>query len=439
MATVSRDLPGRPHLDVPKREARELLKDWRTGKAEALERVQRRHPRFKKGEPSPLPSPRGEGEEPTPSSEKFLLNDAQLVIAREYGFKNWAELKERINGNTVANLLQEAIHDDDRESVVRLLRAHPNMLHVPLWSGNWGPPMSHAANLGRLEIIKAIAALGARDFQHAFDRALLQGKLESARWLFEHGAKLEPGIVMGACETLNPDGLGFLAQLGAPFTDAKGDRLAPLALALETYSRNPAGKRGVLDIFARQGYSFPDTPMMAFHRGDLARLKEFLDRDPKLIERRFGLVEIYPPELGCAKDGRSGMHWTPIDGTTLLHLAIDFDDEEIFDFLLANGADINARAAVDAEGFGGHTPIFNAVVSHGRRQASMARKLLERGAFITARASLRKFLDWRETPRWHVARDVTPAEWARTFPDQGWVNEETLSLIEAGGRANSSA
>jgi ankyrin repeat protein len=60
------------------------------------------------------------------------------------------------------------------------------------------------------------------------------------------------------------------------------------------------------------------------------------------------------------------MHWTPIDGTTLLHIAIDFDDEEIFDLLLAEGADVNARAKVDAEGFGGHTPIFNAVVSHGR-------------------------------------------------------------------------
>jgi ankyrin repeat protein len=194
----------------------------------------------------------------------------------------------------------------------------------------------------------------------------------------------------------------------------------------------------VLDIFAPQGYSFPDTSIMAFHRGDLARLKKFLQRDPKLIERRFSLVEIYPPELGCAKDGRSGMHWTPIAGTTLLHLAIDFDDEEIFDFLLANGADVNARAAVDAEGFGGHTPIFNAVVSHGRRQASMAKKLLERGASITARASLRKFLDWRETPRWHIARDVTPAEWARTFPDQGWVNEEALSLITAAVQKKSS-
>jgi hypothetical protein len=240
MATVSRDLPGRPHLDVPKREARALLKEWREGKAEALDRIRNRHPRFREAELGAV------------AASKFLLNDAQLVMAREYGFSSWMELKERIDGNTVAGLLQEAIHKDDKETVVRLLRAHPNLLHIPLWSGNWGPPMSHAANLGRLEIIKAVSALGARDHQHAFDRALLQGKLECARWLHENGAKLAPGLVMGTCETLNPAGLGFLAELGAPFTDAKGNRMAPLGLVLETYGRNPKGKHAVLEIFARQ-------------------------------------------------------------------------------------------------------------------------------------------------------------------------------------------
>jgi hypothetical protein len=418
MATVSRRLPQQPHLDVPKREARALLKEWRARNPEALERITRRHPRFREADHAAI----GTG--------KFLLNDAQLVVAREYGFSNWAELKERINGNTVAGLLQEAIHKDDGDTVVRLLRAHPNLLDVPLWSGNWGPPMSHAANLGRLEIIQAVASLGARDYQHAFDRALLQGKLDCARWLHEHGAELLPGIVMGACETLNPAGLGFLADLGAPFTDTKGDRLAPLALALETYGRNPAGKHAVLEIFVRQGYTWPDTPIMAFHRGDAAGLKDFLHRDPSLIERRFSCLEIYPPELGCSKDGRSGMHWTPIDGTTLLHLAIDFDETDIFELLLEHGANVNALAKVDAEGFGGHTPLFNAVVSHGKQQAVMARRLLEGGASTTLRASLRKFLDWCETPRWHEARSVTPAEWGRTFPDKGWVNAEALRLVE---------
>lgn len=421
MATVSRHLPKNPHVEVPKREARALLKDWRAKSPEALDRIRGRHPRFR------------DADDATITAGKFLLNDAQLVVAREYGFSNWAELKQRINAKTAAELLQEAIHKDDREPVVRLLQSNPDLLHIPLWSGNWGPPMSHAANLGRLDIIKAIANLGARDYQHAFDRALLQGKIECARWLHEHGAKLLPGIVMGACETLNPAGLGFLAELGAPFTDSRGNRLAPLALVLETYGRHPARKHAVLQIFERQGYVFPDTPMMAIHRGDIPRLKEFLHSDPGLLSRRFSLVEIYPPELGCAKDGRSGMHWTPIDGTTLLHLSIDFDDMELFDLLLEHDANVNATATVDGEGFGGHTPIFNAIVSHGANQAALAQKLLKRGASTTVRATLRKFLDWCETPRWHQACNVTPAEWAQTFPEKGWVNLEALRLVEAAG------
>lgn len=417
MPTVSRGLPQRPHLDVPKHEARALLKQCRAQETDAFDRIRQRHPKLKKADNTSI-------------SAQFKLNDAQLVIAREYGFSNWTQLKERINANTVAGLLQEAIHNDDRESVVRLLKANPNLLHIPLWSGNWGPPMSHAANLGKLEIIKAVAALGAKDYQHAFDRALLQGKLESARWLYDHGAKLVPGIVMGACECLNPAGLGFLADLGAPFTDAKGNRLTPLALVLETYGRSPTRKHAVLEIFANKGYALPDTPMMAFHRGDVDRLKDFLRDDPGLLERRFSCLEIYPPELGCSKDGRSGMHWTPIDGTTLLHLAIDFDEADIFELLLAEGMNVNAPAKVDVEGFGGHTPLFNTVVSHGSHQASMAEKLVERGASRTALASLRKFLDWCETPRWHEAREVTPADWGRSFPEKGWVNAGAMRVAE---------
>src|SRR5580700_3938849 len=122
MATVKRRLPERPHLDIPKREARSLLKEWRAKLPGALDRIRRRHPRFRDAEDTAI------------SAGKFLLNDAQLVVAREYGFSNWAELKERIDANTVAGLLLEAIHDDDRPTVVRLLRANPDLLHIPLRS-----------------------------------------------------------------------------------------------------------------------------------------------------------------------------------------------------------------------------------------------------------------------------------------------------------------
>jgi hypothetical protein len=415
MATVSRNLPERPHLDVPKREARELLTQWRGAQPEALERIRHRHPKFENKDDAVI------------AAATFKLCGAQLVIAREYGFPTWAELKRRIAANTAAGDLHNAIRANDSESVVTILRANPEMLHLPVWSANWGPPMSHAANLGRLEIIKAVAGLGARDFQHAFDRALLQGQIETARWLHAHGAKLEPGIIMGSCEALKATGFKFLADLGAPLTDEKGNRLAPLALVLGTYGRNPAGKHAILEMLAEHGYELPDSPIMAFHRGSIARLEEHLRREPRLLERRFTLREIYPPELGCADDG--GMHWTPIGGTTLLHLAIDFWEREIFDWLLARGADVNARATIDAAGFGGHTPLFNAVLSHPGGDAAMTGALLERGADKDVRVNLRKFLDWCEQPRWHEARNVTAAEWAQTFPEKGWVNQEALKLI----------
>jgi hypothetical protein len=350
VTTVARGLPPRPHLGVPKRQARELLAAWRAAERDALDRIRRRHPKF------------ANAADATIAAGPFRLSDAQLVVAREYGLAHWTELKQRIGVNTLAQALARAIRANDGAAAAEIIRTDPQLLHIPLVSGNWGPPMSDAANLGNLEIVKAMAALGAKDFQHAFGRAVLQGSIECARWLLEHGARLEPGDLMGACEALNADGMRFLAELDGPFADEHGNRLAPLAMVLETYSRNPSGKHEMLEIFAQRGYELPDTPILAFHRGDIGRLERHLRHEPRLLERRFTLPEIYPEECGCAPGGRSGMHWTPIGGTTLLHLAMDFHEPEIALWLLAQGADVNARAAVDADGFGGHTPLFHAVV-----------------------------------------------------------------------------
>ncbi|TDW99828.1 ankyrin repeat domain-containing protein [Dinghuibacter silviterrae] len=419
MPTVSRDFPAQPHLDVPKKQARELLTQSKAKSSDALDRVRRRHPRFQPADDDAI-------------CTRIKLSDAQLVIAREYGFSSWTQLKQRITGNTAAQLIDKAIRAGDAAGVRQLLSAYPELLDVPVVSGNWGPPMSHAANLGRLDMVKTIATLGAKDFQHAFDRALLHGDIDIARWLLEQGATLTPGIIMGSCETLNERGFGFLDDAGVPLTDEKGDRLAPLAMVLETYSRHPEGKHAILQRFRARGYEWPDTPVMAFHCGDLDRLKAHLQSDSQLVHRRFGYREIYPPILGCADDLRSGLHGTPIDGTTLLHLSIDFDEREIFDWLLEKGADVNAAATIDGEGFGGHTPLFSALVSvaytNGRqRDAYMVRRLLALGADIQVRASLRKFLDWVDEPRWHIAKNVTPVEWATGFPEKRWVNQEALT------------
>jgi hypothetical protein len=422
MSTVSRRLPAQPHLDVPKQEARELLRQCQSKSIDAFDRVRRRHPKFASADDEAI-------------AVRFKLSDAQLVIAREYNFSSWTQLKQRVAGNTAAELIRVAIRANDVAEVTRLLKANPILLHVPVVSGNWGPPMSHAANLGLLDMVKAVATLGAKDVQHAFDRALLQGKIETAKWLHEYGAKLMPGIIMGSCETLNSRGFAFVDEAGGPLTNDKGDKLAPLALVLETYSRHPTGKHEILQRFKNRGYDIPDTPLMAFHFGDVDRLKNFLQHDPRLLNRRFGHGEIYPPELGCGTELWSGMCGTPVDGTTLLHLSIDFDEREIFDWLLERGADVNAAALIDPEGFGGHTPLFNAIVSDAyvngwQRDGYMARRLLELGADSNVRVNLRKYLDWRETPGWHIARNVTPLEWAMGFPEQGWVSREVISMID---------
>ncbi|HEV9038232.1 MAG TPA: ankyrin repeat domain-containing protein [Puia sp.] len=422
MSTVSRDFPAHPHLDVPKKQARELLSQVRARVTDALDRIRRRHPHFQSTEDDTI-------------SIRLKLSDAQLVIAREYGFSSWTQLRKRITGNTAAQLIDKAIRANDAAAVTQLLTAYPNLLDVPVVSGNWGPPMSHAANLGRLDMVKTIAALGAKDFQHAFDRALLHGDIEIARWLHEQGAQFTPGIITGSCETLNERGFAFLVEAGVPLTDAKGDSLAPLAMILETYSRNPAGKHAILRLFRDRGYQWADTPIMAFHCGDLDRLTSHLQRDPQVIHRRWAYREIYPPSLGCADDSRSGLHGTPIDGTTLLHLSIDFDERDIFDWLLEHGADVNAVATIDNEGFGRHTPLYNALVCQAygagrQRDSYMVRRLLESGADIHLRVDLRKYLDWREEPGWHIARNVTPLEWAVNFPETGWVNREAVRMIE---------
>lgn len=81
----TRALPARPDPDQLRRQAKELLRDWRRGDAAALTRAA----------PYRLPPPP-------------RLAQAQLVIAREYGLASWAALMEEVDRRRTAALDDDA-------------------------------------------------------------------------------------------------------------------------------------------------------------------------------------------------------------------------------------------------------------------------------------------------------------------------------------------
>jgi hypothetical protein len=190
-------------------------------------------------------------------------------------------------------------------------------------------------------------------------------------------------------------------------------------------------------MYVQRGLELPDTPTMALHRGRIDLLEHHLRRDPELLRRTFRHEEIYPPELGCG-DEVMATHGTPLAGATLLHMCVDYDEMEIARWLLDRGMDVDARAAVDADGFGGHTALFATVVSQpnywtnrsGSQVAPFTQLLLDYGADPNARASLRKQLHpgYGEDTL-HEYRDVTPLSWGERFHNNLFVSEPAMRLI----------
>src|SRR5262249_44274193 len=154
------------------------------------------------------------------------------------------------------------------------------------------------------------------------------------------------------------------------------------------------------------------------------------------------LEEIYPPELGCLLQQGDPFHGTPLAGATLLHLCIDYGEIEIVNWLLGHGMDVDAKAAVDANGFGGHTALFSCVVSYAYYVRSkyavpkpdddpFAQLLLDRGADPNPRATLRTSIHGNVMHEYHY---VTPLGWGQCFHARELVSKPALRLIaERGG------
>lgn len=110
-----RSLPVQPNLEHLKHQAKDLQKAHAARAGEAAQRLREFHPRFRRSNDGAI------------FDSALKLSDAQLAIAREYGFASWARLKKHVETPTLAARLklphQERIEDPQLRRAVELLDA----------------------------------------------------------------------------------------------------------------------------------------------------------------------------------------------------------------------------------------------------------------------------------------------------------------------------
>ena len=162
----------------------------------------------------------------------------------------------------------------------------------------------------------------------------------------------------------------------------------------EMYARSDAFP-ACLRLLLERGAVLDDPRVTPVLLDDADALTEALRRDPALIEHRTSMVSAF----------------TPLLGASLLHVAAEFGNLRAARALVAAGADVNARAAVDEYGLNGHTPLFHTVNSAWNRSAPLMRMLLEAGADPGVRLG---GLTWGKGMEWETTMfDVTPISYAQ--------------------------
>jgi len=108
----TRTLPERPDIHQLRRQAKELLDGFRAQQSEACAEV---HAHYRDATPA-----------------VFALHDAQLVLARAYGFDSWPRLKAHVDGVTAKQFIAAA-RDNDLDKVGAMLEVRADLVDMQ-WS-----------------------------------------------------------------------------------------------------------------------------------------------------------------------------------------------------------------------------------------------------------------------------------------------------------------
>jgi hypothetical protein len=333
-------LPSNPNLERQRKLAKALARDYWRSKPEAIERVRALHPN-------------------PPAPEDFVLSDAQLVIARGYGFAGWLQMRRKIESLTKSptELFKAAVEASDVDRVRQLLHSHPDLvskINEPMFGFN--SPAVHVArtNVELLDLLLAHGAdLNARtSWEKGGFGVLERVNPDQASPLIARGARID---VWGAAN------LGMMAELvaligGDPsLVHAKGgDGKRPLHFARTIAIARFLLEHGAeIDVPDDDHDSTPaqhligDCPevagflvaqgarsdlLLAAALGDIALVRHHLDANPGAIAMR--VDQDWFPMIDTASNGGHIYQWTLGFHVSVFDVARKHGHAEVLDLLI---------------------------------------------------------------------------------------------------------
>jgi hypothetical protein len=196
-----------------------------------------------------------------------------------------------------------------------------------------------------------------------------------------------------AFELHDPNRIHVALNDGAsPTTPINGER--PLDWLIAMYTRS-ARLAACVEAMIRRGATVGNAVVEAILLGNEQALLRLVQANPACIHN--------PLSLRCA--------YTSLRDVTPLHLTAEFNSTACAKVLLDVGARVDAAAGVDADGVGGHTPLFHTVNSNHNFCRPMMDVLLDAGADVDTRVPR---LLWGENCEWEtIIFDVTPLSYAQ--------------------------
>jgi ankyrin repeat protein len=356
----ARQLPSSPNLEQLKNQAGDLLKAHRSGDSDACARIQASFPRLATASPSNI------------LRADFSLQDAQLVLAREYGFESWSKLKDHVAslrdaGPDAVEPFKTAVQEGDADGLRALFARHPELrskVDEP-WFSFDAPALVHAAGSGDRETIDVLLDHGA-DINlrsrwwaggtsplQAVSASMLSYNPELATHLIERGAVVDP---LSAAGLNMQERLEALVQADPDAVHVRGtDGMTPLHLAATPeiarflldcgadidardldHHGTPAqwAVKNRLDVCRYLIQRGAESDIFLFCAlGDLDRVRAALQSGPQIVHTRTS---------GEAPGGHV-YRYTLLAKATPLQIATRFNQKEVFGLLLNAGADIAAR------------------------------------------------------------------------------------------------